>query len=234
MAAKSKLTPGSLVPARFRDYPEEDQPAYRIGAHGAAALGSTELLQIVLSCELVETPARLLEAAGGLAGLARMTPAELAELPEIGQGRALRLKAAMELGRRVHTQTRYETPRITSPADAANLLMSEMSAYESEHLVVIMLDTRNQVIKVETIYQGSANTALIRVAEIFRPAIRQQAVAIIIAHNHPSGDPSPSPDDVRTTRSVVEAGKLLNIDVLDHLVIGDQRFVSMKERGLGF
>jgi DNA repair protein RadC len=109
-----------------------------------------------------------------------------------------------------------------------------MDALDQEHLVVITLDGRNRVLSQETLYIGNVNTSLIRIAEIFRLAIRQNAPAIIISHNHPSGDPDPSPEDVRVTRQIVEAGKMLDIDVLDHLVIGHQRYVSLKERGLGF
>jgi DNA repair protein RadC len=109
-----------------------------------------------------------------------------------------------------------------------------MDALDQEHLVVISLDAKNRVLSQETLYIGNVNTSIIRIAEIFRLAIRQNAPAIIISHNHPSGDPDPSPEDVRVTRQIVEAGKMLDIDVLDHLVIGHQRYVSLKERGLGF
>ncbi len=144
------------------------------------------------------------------------------------------LKAALELGRRLMTVSPHERPQVRSPAEAAELIMTEMSLLEQEQLRTILLDTRNTVLGVPLVYQGSLNTAVVRVGELFRHAIRANAAAIIVAHNHPSGDPAPSPEDVRVTRAVVEAGKLLNIDVLDHLVIGHQRFVSMKERGLGF
>jgi DNA repair protein RadC len=109
-----------------------------------------------------------------------------------------------------------------------------MSALEQEELRVILLDTRNHVIDIKSIYRGSVNSSQVRVGELFRDAIRQNAAAIIVLHNHPSGDPSPSPDDVGLTRNIVQAGKLLDIDTLDHLVIGQGRYVSLKERGLGF
>jgi len=124
---------------------------------------------------------------------------------------------------------------IKSPADAANLLMYQLAALDQEYLFVILLDTRNRVMgKPFEVYHGSLNTSLIRVGEVFREAVKTNAAALIVAHNHPSGDPSPSPEDVAVTRALVEAGKLLDIDVLDHLVIGHHRFVSLKERGLGF
>jgi DNA repair protein RadC len=128
----------------------------------------------------------------------------------------------------------HERPMVKSPADAANLLMLEMGPLEQEHLRAVILDSKNQVLKVHTIYIGSLNTAVVRVGELFREAIRINAAAVIVAHNHPSGDPTPSAEDVHVTRQIVEAGKLLGIDVLDHLVICQARWVSLKERGLGF
>ena len=127
-----------------------------------------------------------------------------------------------------------ERPTIQSPEDAAGLLLYEMGALEQEHLRVLLLDTRNRLMRTVEVYQGSLNASLVRVGEVLRDAVRSNAAAVIIAHNHPSGDPTPSPEDVALTRAVVEAGDLLDIEVLDHLVIGKGRFVSMKSRGLGF
>ena len=130
--------------------------------------------------------------------------------------------------------TTEEKPQVKSPADAANLLMAEMSLLEQEHLRVILLDSKNRLLKTVTVYVGSLNTSVVRVGELFREAIRANAAAIIVAHNHPSGDPAPSPDDVHVTEVIVQAGQLMDIDVLDHVIIGQQRYVSLKERGLGF
>jgi DNA repair protein RadC len=127
-----------------------------------------------------------------------------------------------------------ERPAIHSPQDAYDILRCFMSFLDHEELWVINLDTRQRMMNLEKLYQGSVNSSQIRVAEIFRPAIADNAPAILLAHNHPSGDPTPSPDDVSVTRSIVSAGKLLDIEVLDHLVICPDRFVSLKERGLGF
>ena len=142
--------------------------------------------------------------------------------------------AALELGRRLMVASPLQRPQITSPADAANLLLLEMSALEQEQLRVLLLDTKNYVLGSRTIYMGNANTTVIRVGEIFREAVRENTTALILAHNHPSGDPTPSPEDVQVTRRIIEAGKLLDIEVLDHLIIGQQRYVSLKERGLAF
>jgi len=170
----------------------------------------------------------------GLAGLARAPLCELAGLKGFGERKAAHLKAVFELGRRLLTAAPSDRPIVRSPADAANLLMLDMGVLEQEHLVTVILDTKNRVVKVHTVYIGSLNSAAVRVGELFREAIRLNAAAVIVAHNHPSGDPTPSPEDVHVTRQIVEAGKLLNIDVLDHLVICQARWVSLKERGLGF
>jgi DNA repair protein RadC len=152
----------------------------------------------------------------------------------IGPAQAARIKAAMEFGRRLMAATPEDRCTIRSPADVAQLLMAEMSHLEQEHFRVIHLDTRNRMLGIETLYVGSLNASHIRVGEVFRDAVRRNCAAIIVAHNHPSGDPSPSPDDVEVTRQLVAAGKLLDCELLDHLVIGQQRYVSLRERGLGF
>lgn len=152
----------------------------------------------------------------------------------IGPVKAIEIKAALEIGRRLAANTPEERPRVASPGDAANLLMSEMMFLEQEHLRLILLDTRNRVLSTPTIYVGSLNSSVVRVGELFRAAIKENAAAFIVAHNHPSGDPSPSPEDINVTRQIVSAGKLLDIQLLDHIVIGYQRYVSLKERGLGF
>jgi DNA repair protein RadC len=142
--------------------------------------------------------------------------------------------AAIELGRRISIASPEDRPRIQSPEDAANLLLYEMGSLEQEHLRVLLLNTRNECMQSVDVYRGSLNSSLIRIGEVFREAIRQNSAAIIVAHNHPSGDPTPSPEDIAVTRALVEAGKLVDIEVLDHLVIGQNRFVSLKAKGLGF
>jgi DNA repair protein RadC len=150
---------------------------------------------------------------------------------------AVALQAAFHFAERLHTQRLSqpeERPTINSPADAAALVQFEMSGLEQEHLRVILLDSRNHVLDIVEIYHGSVNSSQVRVGEVFVPALRRMAPAILIVHNHPSSDPTPSPDDVAVTRAVVAAGKLLDITCLDHLVIGQGSWVSLKERGLGF
>ena len=219
--------------------PNEERPRERLLQYGAQALSSAELLAIILrSGKAGQNVKHLAEALvnyfGGLPGIARASVVELQALEGIGPAKAAEIKAALELGRRLLTTTPEERPTIQSPADAANIFMSEMAFLVQEHLRVMLLDTRNRVLKVETVYKGSLNSAIIRTAEIFRTAIKDNAAAIVIAHNHPSGDPTPSSDDIRTTREIVKAGKLLQIDVLDHVIVGHSRYISLKERGLGF
>jgi DNA repair protein RadC len=170
-----------------------------------------------------------------LSGLARASIAELSQIKGVGDAKAIQIKAALKLGRRLTIAAPDERPTVKSPADAANLLLVDMSTHEQEHMGVLLLDTRNRVLGLPaTIYIGNLNTAVVRIDELFREAIRQNCAAIIVAHNHPSGDRTPSPEDVRVTEQIVSAGKMLDVDVLDHLVIGGQRCVSLKERGLGF
>lgn len=223
----------------IRNLPTTERPRERLQHYGAGALATSELLAILLRVgtegeSVLHVSQRLLGKYEGLAGLARATFEELCQERGMGPAKVTQLKAALELGRRLMTVSPQERPQVRSPAEAAELIMTEMGLLDQEQLRTILLDTRNTVLGVPLVYQGSLNTAVVRVGELFRHAIRANAAAIIVAHNHPSGDPAPSPEDVRVTRAVVEAGKLLNIDVLDHLVIGHQRFVSMKERGLGF
>lgn len=215
--------------------PLRERPVERVSAR-ADACTIVELLAAILGGpQPIETADALLAHFNGRLSDLRRAPAhEIADIPGIGQQNAARIKAAVELGLRLTLNTEEDRPTIHSPADAAAMLQHEMSALEQEHLRVILLDTRNRVIDIVEIYHGSLNSAQVRVAELFKPAIQRMSAAIILVHNHPSGDPTPSPDDVAVTRAVVQAGKLLDIDTLDHLVIGRGRFVSLKERGLGF
>jgi DNA repair protein RadC len=223
----------------IKELPEGERPRERLEHYGPASLSTAELMAIILRIgsreeNVIMLAQRLLTCYGGLSGLAAAPFEELAGIKGVGRVKAIELKAAFELGKRLMVAAPHERPTVKSPADAANLLLMEMGPLEQEHLRTVILDSKNHVLKVSTVYIGSLNTAVVRVGELFREAIRLNAAALIVAHNHPSGDPTPSPEDVRVTHQIVEAGKLLNIDVLDHLVIGQQRWVSLKERGLGF
>ena len=223
----------------IRDMDQRDRPRERLLHVGERALSSAELLAIILRTgvggeNVIRLAERLLAHFGGLTGLAKASLTEMQAVKGIGPAKATETKAALELGRRLIASSPEQKPKVTCPADAANLLMTEMSLLEQEHLRLILLDTRNNVLSTPTVYIGSLNTSVIRVGELFRFALKENAAAMIVAHNHPSGDPSPSPEDIQVTRQIVEGGTLLDIDVLDHVVIGRQRFVSLKERGLGF
>jgi DNA repair protein RadC len=223
----------------IRDLPSGERPRERLKHAGEGALSTTELLAIILRVgvggeSVLDMAQRLLSRYQGLPGLARASFAELEAEKGLGKAKTAQLKAAFELGRRMLATSPEERFVIRSPADVAQLLMAEMAHLEQEHFRVLYLDTRNRLLGSETIYVGSLNASHIRVGEVFRDAVKRNCAAIIVAHNHPSGDPSPSPEDVEVTRQLVAAGKLLDIEVLDHLVIGQQRFVSLRERGLGF
>jgi DNA repair protein RadC len=232
------MSEGVEYRSTIKDMPTGDRPRERLAQAGAGALSNAELLAIILRTgtggeNVLNLSQRLLNT-HGLVGLARKSITELSAEKGLGDAKIVQIKAAFELGRRLLLSAPDERPQIRAPADAANILMSDMSLLEQEQLRVMLLDTRNRVLATPVVYVGSLNMTMIRVSEVFREAIRQNSAAIIVAHNHPSGDPSPSPEDVAVTREIITAGRLLDIEVLDHLVIGQQRFVSLKERGLAF
>jgi len=223
----------------IRDLPTGERPRERLIRAGEGALSTSELLAIILRTgtggeSVLDMASRLLSCYGGLAGLARASFAELEAERGMGEAKTSQLKAAIELGRRMLLSSPEDRFLVRSPSDVAQLLMSEMAHLQQEHFQVLYLDTRNRLLGSETVYVGSLNASHIRVAEVFRDAVKRNCAAIIVAHNHPSGDPTPSPEDVEVTRQLVAAGNLLDIEVLDHLIIGQQRFVSLRERGLGF
>jgi len=231
--------PISAYTPMIRDLPVDLRPRERIIYTGAGSLSNAELVAIILRMggrgeNVIRMAERLLSQFGGLPGLAQASFDELCHVHGIGTAKAAQIKAALELGRRLMATAPHERPQVRSPADVANLLMLEMGLLEQEHLRAVLLDTKNVVLRVANVYAGNLNTAVVRVGEVFREAIRANCASIIVVHNHPSGDPTPSPEDVRVTEQLVEAGRLLDIEVLDHLVIGRNRYVSLKERGLGF
>jgi len=231
--------PNSKPTYRISDLHESDRPRERLASLGPQALTNAELLAILLRVGVqgenaVEVGQRLLTKFGGLRGLHRAPFKDLMNQRGMGEAKASQIQAAIELGRRLTLEAPEERPSINSPADAATLVQYDMSALEQEHLRVMLLDRRNRVLEIVEVYKGSVNSSQVRVGELFKDAIRANASAVIVIHNHPSGDPTPSPDDVAVTRAIVQAGKLLDIDVLDHLVIGQGKWISLKERGLGF
>jgi len=224
---------------RIMDLAETERPRERLFRLGPQALNTAELLAILLRVGVrgenaVQVGQRLMQKFGGLRGLHQPSIDEVAAQYGLGEAKASTIKAAIELGRRLALEAPEERPAIHSPADAAALVEYEMSALPQEHLRVILLNTRNQVLDIVEIYHGSLNASMVRISEVFKPAVHRNAASVIVVHNHPSGDPTPSTEDSVVSRAMIEAGKLLDIEVLDHIVIGHGRFVSMKEKGLAF
>ncbi|MFA9405662.1 MAG: DNA repair protein RadC [Anaerolineales bacterium] len=224
---------------RIRDLESSQRPRERLASLGATSLSNAELIAILLRTGIkginaVQLGQKILMDCGGLAGLHRLSYTELCRMRGVGPAKAAQIKAAVELGNRFAASTPTEHPVIQSPEDAASLILYEMGALEQEHLNVMLLDTRNRMVKLVEVYRGSLNSSLIRVSEVFKEAVRANAAAIIVVHNHPSGDPTPSPEDISVTHAIVQAGKLLDIEVLDHIVVGKNKFISLKSRGLGF
>lgn len=224
---------------KISDGDPEVMPRERLEQSGPEVLADHELIAILLRTGtakegVLRLSQRLLEESGGFIGMQRQDFHELLGFGGLGPAKAATLKAALEIGRRVARLPIEERPAISSPEDVIDLIGYEMAALEQEQLRVVLLDTRNRIIRVAMIYQGSVNEAAVRISELFRDAVRANAVGIILVHNHPSGDPTPSAADVSLTVDVVAAGTLLDIKVLDHLIIGQGRHSSLKRLGLGF
>lgn len=220
----------------LRELPADERPRERMQQHGASALSHAELLAILLRTgtrneSAVRLAERILNDCGGLKRFAERNWDELTHIRGIGPAKALQLQASIELGRRVARSRLPDTVRIARPQDAADLLMEELRHLREEHFVCLFLNTKNQVIGRQTLSIGSLNASVVHPREVFRAAIRRSSASILCAHNHPSGDPTPSPEDIALTRRLAEAGELIGIELLDHLVIGDNRYISLKESG---
>lgn len=223
----------------IRELPADERPRERLQARGPQSLSNADLLAILLNTGIKGEPVtamaeRLLVTFGGLGGILRADLEEIAAERGMGPAKATTLKAALELANRLGSLRSEDRPKIASPDDVFDLLGLEMAALEQEQLRVVLLDTKNHVLGTVTVYQGSANQAMVRPGEVFRGAVRRNAVGIIVVHNHPSGDPTPSGADVALTAELVKAGKLLAIEVIDHLIIGQGRHASLRRLGLGF
>ena len=223
----------------IRDLPLGERPRERLRELGPRNLSNPELIAILLRTgvggeSVLSLSTRLLSRFGGLGGMARVAYGELCSIKGISEAKACQLLAALELGRRLVSLNPEDRNIIRSPQDVANLLSAEMGFLDQEHLRVLVMSTKNEVKGIHEVYIGNVNASIIRVAELFRPAIRENCPSMIVVHNHPSGDPSPSVDDILVTRKIVSGGKMLDIELLDHIIIGGQGYVSMKEKGLGF
>ena len=224
----------------IRQMPAGERPRERLREHGPRYLNNAELVAILLRTGIagenaINLAMRILSEFEGLPGLARAGYGELSDQRGLSDAKTCEILAALELGRRIASLAPEERAQISCPEDAANLVSAEMALLTQEHLVVLLLNTRNQVVGRRTIYIGTVNSSAVRPAEVLRPAIRENAPSIMVVHNHPSGDPTPSPEDVAVTRDLINAGKLMDIELLDHLVIGQGgRFASLKAKRLAF
>ncbi len=222
----------------FKALPTNERPRERMLAYGAGSLSNAELIAILLrtgtaSENVMEVAEQVLMACGGLAGLMRASHTDLLKINGLGPTKATQMMAVVELAKRAMTLPITERAPIDKAEDAAQLFM-DMQFLQQEHVRILLLDTARCVIASPTIYIGTLNTSVLRVSEIYREAITRNCPAIILAHNHPSGDPTPSPEDLELTHTLISAGKLLDIQLLDHLVMGHNRWISMKALGIAF
>ena len=220
-----------------QDLSPDDQSRERLIAHGPGSLTTVELLGLLLGGggggeSALQTAERVLREVGSLRELSQSDIETLAGIRGVGVEKAVEVRAAIELGKRLIALGDGVRPSVHSPAEAAAFLMPELRHQPQEHFKVLLLDSKNQVLRAPTITIGTVNASLIHPREVFRPTLAQPCVSVILAHNHPSGDPTPSREDLEVTKQLVAAGKVLGIDVLDHVIIGDGRFVSLKEREL--
>lgn len=221
----------------IKDLPVEERPRERLLRHGAAVLSNAELLAILLRTGTRDESAillayRILKQDQGLRYLVDSKVEQLACIKGIGQAKAAQIKAALELGKRLSNFELGVDKPIKCPQDVSNLLMEEMRYLKKEHMKLVLLNIKCNLISVEEISIGSLNASIVHPREVFNPAIRKSSASIIMVHNHPSGDPTPSSEDTAITARINEAGKLIGIELVDHIIIGDGKYISMKERGL--
>ncbi|NBI29780.1 RadC family protein [Chengkuizengella marina] len=219
------------------DVPENDRPRERMLQYGAHVLTDSEIIAILLRTGSYDESAitlaqKLLKKLGGLRQLVDASTEQFIEMKGIGPAKALQIQAGIELGRRLAKSKLEHYITIKSPGDAAKYIMEDLRYLKKEHFICLFLNTKNQLIAQETLSMGSLNASIVHPREVFRAAIKRSSASIICVHNHPSGDPTPSPEDIEITNRLLEAGQVIGIEVLDHLIIGDQSFISLKERGL--
>ena len=220
----------------MKDLAPADRPREKLVRHGAAALGDNELIALILGSGCRRTGAlavanELLAARGGLHGLVRSTCDDLARVAGIGRARAAQVLAAVEAGGRTLTRAPQARLQVRTPSDVAAYLLPSFGSRAVEHFGVVLLDTKHRVLRTTVLTVGSLNTTVVEPRDVFREAMLGAAAAIVVFHNHPSGDPSPSPDDVELTRRLAAAGALMGINVVDHIILGDVRYVSFREMG---
>ncbi|MGE7622828.1 RadC family protein [Viridibacillus sp. NPDC096237] len=220
----------------IRDVHQDDRPRERLKRQGAESLSNQELIAILLRTGTKEESVlhianRVLTSFEQLHELKHAAIEEIMSVKGIGEAKAIQLLAAIELGRRMSQQRIEDRYTIRSPQDAATYLMADMTALLQEHFVVLFLNVKNQIIHKQTIFIGSLNASIVHPREIFREAVKRSAASLVCAHNHPSGNPAPSPEDIEVTKRIQEAGYIIGIELLDHVIIGDHQFISLKEKG---
>jgi DNA repair protein RadC len=227
---------------RIKDLPDSERPRERLVEHGADALKNSELIAILLRTGLKGVSAihigeQLLHKFGTLDNLSRASVDDLKQVKGIGRDKAVTLVAAFTLARKMAGELRRESPVLDNPETIAGLLREDNRVYDVEHFQVLLLNTRRKLIRAETISQGTLDTILVHAREVFKLAIASNASAIVLVHNHPSGDPTPSEADIKVTRDLIRAGQLLKIDVLDHIILGratkerTKDYASLRELG---
>lgn len=224
--------------AMIKELPEDERPREKLMKHGSTYLSNAELLAILLVSGTKERSATMLADQllaldpGGISSLAQSLPQELSKVPGVGIAKACQITAAIELGKRIAAKPREKRLNVNSPKEVAGLFMEGMRCLKREYFKVLMLNTKNEIIHIEETSIGNLNSAIVHPREVFSGAIRRCASSVILVHNHPSGNPQPSQQDVDLTARLVQAGELLGITVLDHLIIGDGIFLSLKEKNM--
>lgn len=220
----------------IRDFPEEERPRERFEQSGPESLSNHELIAILLRTgtkeeSVLQLSNRLLTNFEGLRLLKDATLDEITAIKGIGKAKAIQVLAAVEIGRRISNLAYDDRYVIRSPEDCANYVMNDMRFLSQEHFVCLYLNTKNQVLHKKTVFIGSLNASIVHPREVYKEALRRSAASVICLHNHPSGDPTPSREDIEVTKRLVESGKIIGIELLDHLIIGENKFVSLKEKG---
>ncbi|RZT22179.1 DNA replication and repair protein RadC [Fictibacillus sp. BK138] len=223
-------------PLMIKDYPLQERPRERLLQDGPDTLSNYELLAILLrtgtkQMSAIQLSHHIIQHFEGLRHLKDASIGELKEINGIGPAKAVELIAAIEIGKRISRLQFEERYTIRSPEDGARYLMDELRFLHQEHFVCLYLNTKNQVLNKKTVFIGSLNTSIVHPREVFKEGLKRSCASIICFHNHPSGDPAPSREDIEVTKRLVECGKMLGIEVLDHIIIGDQKYVSLKEKG---
>lgn len=222
---------------KITDLPESERPSERLLRYGPETLSNAELLAVILRCgtkkeNIITLCSNLLQKSGGLNGLLSITSEEIINIHGFGSAKAAQIISISEIYRRFKSYKSGAEYKITQPKDAADFVMEEMRNLKQERLRVIMLNTKNLVLSVKDVSIGSLNSSIVHPREVFCEAIKKNSASIIICHNHPSGDATPSSEDINVTKRLKECGKLIGIDLLDHIIIGDGKYISLKEKGI--